>query len=136
MKTSLQRFDWPRNDLMQRKSGDRSRPTRQTLDSAPTKQADDKQQNDRTDYRCDDRADPATAKRDVQDAGKPTADKRADDPDNDVDDQPETAALDEHASQPAGDRANDEPCNDAVFHNQDSMVEREKFTVTELSLRG
>ena len=45
---------------------------------------------------------------------QPAGDDGADDADDDVADQPEAAALDDHAGKPAGNRADDEPNDDAL----------------------
>ena len=47
---------------------------------------------------------------------QPAADDGADDADDDVDQQTESAALDEQPGEPAGNRADDEPHNQAMSH--------------------
>src|SRR6185312_818801 len=74
-------------------------------------EAQDKDEQGGADGRGNDRSDDPAADMDVQDARQPAADEGAYNPDDDVADQAEAAALDQRSGQPPGDRADENPYN-------------------------
>src|ERR1700720_17100 len=88
---------------------------RRRLRSGSLDQPDDDQQDDRADKGVDDRGDKAATDGDADLRQQPTGDECADDADDDVADQSEAAAFHDHAGQPAGNRADDEPNDEGLY---------------------
>ena len=76
----------------------------------------DEQQDHRADEGQNDRADYASAGRNPQHASKESANHRANDADDDIDDQAKSTTFYDLSRQLAGDCSNNEPSDDPVFH--------------------
>src|SRR5512139_234500 len=79
--------------------------------------SDDHQENDRADGGVDDRSDEAGEGDETQLLEQPDADEGADDTDDDVPEQPESKSAHDLPGEPAGNRADDEHNNKAVYSN-------------------
>src|SRR5579872_4137731 len=83
---------------------------------------DNHQQHDRADHGIEDRGQDSGAQMDAKARQQPVTDKRADDPDGEVADQAEPAAVDNFAGEPSGDDADDHNHQQAFVREMHGFV--------------